>query len=211
MSGNICRCGAYPNIVAAIEQAMSARRERRSRAMNTFTYTRADDVADAVREIAADPAREVHRRRHQPARPDEGERRAAVAADRHHRLPCARSRTTRRRRAAHRRARDEHRPRLPRAGRASAIRCCRERHPRRRLAAAAQHGDDRRQPAAADALPVFLRHRHAVQQARAGQRLLGHRRLQPHPRDPRHERALHRHAPVRHVRRPGRPGGASCG
>ena len=24
MSGNICRCGAYPNIVAAIEQAMEA-------------------------------------------------------------------------------------------------------------------------------------------------------------------------------------------
>jgi xanthine dehydrogenase YagT iron-sulfur-binding subunit len=24
MSGNICRCGAYPNIVAAIEQAMQA-------------------------------------------------------------------------------------------------------------------------------------------------------------------------------------------
>jgi xanthine dehydrogenase YagT iron-sulfur-binding subunit len=24
MSGNICRCGAYPHIVAAIEQAMSA-------------------------------------------------------------------------------------------------------------------------------------------------------------------------------------------
>ena len=24
MSGNICRCGAYPNIVAAIEQAMRA-------------------------------------------------------------------------------------------------------------------------------------------------------------------------------------------
>ena len=24
MSGNICRCGAYPNIVAAIEQAMGA-------------------------------------------------------------------------------------------------------------------------------------------------------------------------------------------
>ncbi|MGA7324876.1 MAG: (2Fe-2S)-binding protein, partial [Rhodomicrobium sp.] len=22
MSGNLCRCGAYPNIVAAIEQAM---------------------------------------------------------------------------------------------------------------------------------------------------------------------------------------------
>jgi xanthine dehydrogenase YagT iron-sulfur-binding subunit len=24
MSGNICRCGAYPNIVAAIQQAISA-------------------------------------------------------------------------------------------------------------------------------------------------------------------------------------------
>jgi xanthine dehydrogenase YagT iron-sulfur-binding subunit len=28
MSGNICRCGAYPNIVAAIEQAMTAMRSR---------------------------------------------------------------------------------------------------------------------------------------------------------------------------------------
>jgi xanthine dehydrogenase YagT iron-sulfur-binding subunit len=25
MSGNICRCGAYPNIVAAIEQAMGSK------------------------------------------------------------------------------------------------------------------------------------------------------------------------------------------
>jgi xanthine dehydrogenase YagT iron-sulfur-binding subunit len=24
MSGNLCRCGAYPNIVAAIEQAMGS-------------------------------------------------------------------------------------------------------------------------------------------------------------------------------------------
>jgi xanthine dehydrogenase YagT iron-sulfur-binding subunit len=28
MSGNICRCGAYPNIVAAIEQAMAAMGDR---------------------------------------------------------------------------------------------------------------------------------------------------------------------------------------
>jgi xanthine dehydrogenase YagT iron-sulfur-binding subunit len=27
MSGNICRCGAYPNILAAIEQAMQAGKE----------------------------------------------------------------------------------------------------------------------------------------------------------------------------------------
>jgi xanthine dehydrogenase YagT iron-sulfur-binding subunit len=29
MSGNICRCGAYPNIVAAIQQAMQAMEEKR--------------------------------------------------------------------------------------------------------------------------------------------------------------------------------------
>ena len=78
-----------------------------------------------------------------------------------------------------------------------------ERDPGRRLAAAAQHGVDRRQPAAAHALLLLLRHRDALQQARARQRLLGHRRPQPHPRDPRHERGLHRDASVRHVRRAG--------
>ena len=44
MSGNICRCGAYPNIVAAIQQAMRPD-EREVTAMNTFSYTRAIDVA----------------------------------------------------------------------------------------------------------------------------------------------------------------------
>ena len=34
-----------------------------------------------------------------------------------------------------------------------------------------------------------------------GSRLLGDRRHQPHPRDPRHQRSLHRDASVRHVRR----------
>ena len=52
MSGNICRCGAYPNIVAAIQQAMTGWRRE---AMINFEYTRANDVADAVRQIAADP------------------------------------------------------------------------------------------------------------------------------------------------------------
>ena len=27
MSGNICRCGAYPNIVAAVEQVHGSKRE----------------------------------------------------------------------------------------------------------------------------------------------------------------------------------------
>ena len=30
MSGNICRCGAYPNIVAAIEEVMSGRAMEKS-------------------------------------------------------------------------------------------------------------------------------------------------------------------------------------
>ena len=38
-----------------------------------------------------------------------------------------------------------------------------QRDPRRRLGAAPQHGFDRRQSAAADALPVFLRHDHRLQ------------------------------------------------
>jgi xanthine dehydrogenase YagT iron-sulfur-binding subunit len=29
MSGNICRCGAYPNIVAAIEQVRDTNKQRR--------------------------------------------------------------------------------------------------------------------------------------------------------------------------------------
>ena len=53
MSGNICRCGAYPNIVAAI--AAGDGRKGRQRVIN-FAYSRAADVADAVRQIAADPA-----------------------------------------------------------------------------------------------------------------------------------------------------------
>ena len=75
-----------------------------------------------------------------------------------------------------------------------------QRDPGRRLAAVAQHGVDRRQPAATDALLLFLRHGDALQQTRARQRLLRHRRHQPHQRDPRHERGLHRDASVRHVR-----------
>ena len=39
----------------------------------------------------------------------------------------------------------------------------------------------------------------------------GHRGVQPQPRDPGPQRALHRHAPVGHVRRPGGPGGRRPG
>ena len=70
-----------------------------------------------------------------------------------------------------------------------------------RFAATAQYGVDRRQPPATDALLLLLRHRDTLQQTSAGQRLLGDKRPQPHARNPRHERGLHRHASVRHVRR----------
>ncbi len=43
MSGNICRCAAYPNIVAAIPVGP------RSRRMMPFTYERATDAANAAR------------------------------------------------------------------------------------------------------------------------------------------------------------------
>ena len=49
MSGNICRCGAYPNIVRGDPTGDGA-------VMIDFQYARATDVADAVRQIAADPA-----------------------------------------------------------------------------------------------------------------------------------------------------------
>ena len=75
MSGNICRCGAYVNIVAAIEQVLDSAC-RRTR-MNVFSYLRPEDVADAVRAIAAEPTAQVHRRRDQPRRPDEVRRRPA--------------------------------------------------------------------------------------------------------------------------------------
>ena len=64
-----------------------------------------------------------------------------------------------------------------------------------------------RQPAAADPLLLLLRHGDALQQARAGHRLPGDRRRQPHPRHPGRQRALHRHPSFRHVRRAGRARG----
>ena len=46
MSGNICRCGAYPNIVAAI-QSVRQNAKRRKQDEN-FRLTRADDNAQAI-------------------------------------------------------------------------------------------------------------------------------------------------------------------
>ena len=81
--------------------------------------------------------------------------------------------------------------------RAAAAAADRREPDRRRLAAVAQHGLDRRQPAAARALPLFPDARCALQQAHAGLGLRRDRRPQRRPRHPRHERSLRRHASVR--------------
>ncbi len=75
-----------------------------------------------------------------------------------------------------------------------------------------QQGHNRRQPAPAHALLLFLRHLAALQQARPRQRLRRDRRLQPHPCDPGRQRAVYRDASERHgggaarARRQGRDG-----
>ena len=72
-----------------------------------------------------------------------------------------------------------------------------------RFGTASQHGDDGRKSAAAHAVRLLSRSRHAVQQTGAGQRLSGDHRPQSHARGAGHERTLHCHEPVRHVRRHG--------
>ena len=49
MSGNICRCAAYPNIVAAIKQAAGAA------GMKAFTYQRASSPAAGRRRVRRNP------------------------------------------------------------------------------------------------------------------------------------------------------------
>ena len=71
MSGNLCRCAAYPNIVAAIQQA--APQIRGAEPMRPFLYERAPDLDAAVRAAAIDPSPTVPptraRRSSSPAAP----------------------------------------------------------------------------------------------------------------------------------------------
>ena len=152
MSGNICRCGAYPNIVAAIQQAMTRRWGASHDQFPICPRRRCGRRRPADRGRSGG---EVHRRRHQSDRPDEIQCRAAVSADRHLAAAAQDGRGNAGRRTAHRRARAEHRSRLPPADRA-ALSAAVERDHVGRVAAAAQHGVDRRQPAAAHALLLFL-------------------------------------------------------
>ena len=181
MSGNICRCGAYPEHRRGDPAGDGA-------VMINFQYSRATDVGDAVRQIAADPSAKfiaggtnlIDLMKEDVERPT---RLIDIT-----RLPLKTVEETAGRRPADRRAGAELRSCLSPADRA-ALSAARERDPRRRIAAVAQHGVDRRQSAAAHPLLLFLRYRDALQQARSRQRLLRDRRSQPHPRHSRRQRA----------------------
>ena len=84
MSGNLCRCGAYAGITEAVLEAQRelAELDRRHVGMNSFDYVRPDDDSRGRRgRLRA--RRRLSRRRHQPARPDEGRRRPPEPPRRH--------------------------------------------------------------------------------------------------------------------------------
>ena len=180
--------------------------------MHTFEFIRPEELRGGGHDCRADEnratgrGRAVPRRRNDAARPDEAERRNPRAAHRHQPAAARQGRADARWRAEDRRHRQELGSSPPPDGTAGLRRAVTG-DPRRRIGTAPQHGDDRRQPAPADAVHVLPRHRDAVQQARAGNGLSRDHRQQPHARGPGHERTLHRDQPVGHVRGDGRAGG----
>ena len=177
MSGNICRCGAYPNIVAAV-----ARRARRQgAAMSPFSYVRAADAARPLAAVARPRRRALPRRRHHAGRPDEARRRdARRRSSTSTRLPLDADRGDRRRRRAHRRAGPQQRPRRHTRRRASATRCSSEAllagaSPQLRNMATVGGNLLQRTRCA-----YFRDSPSRLQQAQPGLGLRGARRLQPH-------------------------------
>ena len=169
--------------------------------MNPFTYSRAADSAAAIRDAAQAGAKYLGGGTNLVDLMREGVERPTALVDV---TGLDRGITELRgRRPADRRGDQQHR-----AGRgppgAHALPDAGARHPGRRLGADPQHGDGRRQPAAAHALPLFLRRRRALQQTRAGRGLRRAGRLQPHARHPRRVRCLRRDPSLRYVRGAGR-------
>ena len=155
MSGNICRCGAYPNIVAAIQQAMGQRWGDHDRLSlcprrQCRGCRAAGRRASPGAKFIAGGTNLVDLMKMDVERPSK-----LIDITK---LPLAKVEETRERRPAHRRARAQLRSRLSPADRA-ALSGAVERAPGRSLAAIAQHGLGRRQSPAAHALRLFLRHR----------------------------------------------------
>ena len=178
MSGNICRCGAYP------EHRRGDRRKPRG-GHEAVRATPGPHDADG---------RGRARGRPRPERSSSAGGRISSTcmnwASRRPRRwsmsPACRStdRADRRRRPAHRRGGPEQRPRRHPAVR-RATRRSRRGAAGRRVRPAAEHGDDRREPAAAHALPVLPGRDEAVQQARPRDRVSRARGRAPQARDPR--------------------------
>ena len=196
MSGNLCRCGAYPNIVAAIAEA-----RRGAEAWRACLSSRGERGRGAGARRGPS-RRRVHRRRHRPAAARASRAGRAGAADRHQ-PPAARPH---RRRAAPPSisARWRAWPMSPTTPRSDAPAGAGPGDRGQRLAAGAQPRDRRRQPAAAHPLRLLPQHRPALQQASARFRLRGPRRREPAARDLRREPALRGDARLR-------PGGGAAG
>ena len=135
--------------------------------MKPFTYERAGDAPRPRMAAAATPGAQVHRRRHQPARPDEAarsRRRRTWSTSTACRSPASRTPPT----AACASARWCATADLAAdAARAHALSGAGQALAGRRLGPAAQQGDHRRQPAAAHPLLLLLRPAQALQQARS--------------------------------------------
>ncbi len=170
MSGNICRCGAYSNIAEAMTEVAGG-----STRMRAFTYERAHTA----------PRRRPRPRREPGAKFIAGGTNLLDLMKLEIETPThlvdvqdlSSTGSSRRRTAACGSARWSATPRSPPTPRAARLWRADARDRRRRLGPAAQQGDHGRQPAPAHALPVFLRHQPAVQQAPARLGLRGDRRL----------------------------------
>ena len=188
MSGNICRCGAYPNIVAAIEEAASLR---------PFRYERGDRRARGGRG-GRGAGREVPRRRHEPRRPDAARRRAAGRA---RRRDAAAARPSRARRTTAASGSG------PASGTATSppTRAVRTRYPAlaQALLSGASGQIRNRATTGGNLLqrtrcPYFQDVTKPCNKREPGHRLRRARGRPPQPRDPRALRALRRHAPLGH-------------
>ena len=148
MSGNICRCAAYPNIVAAIRQVAGSTR------MKAFTYQRASSPAQAAA-AAAQPDTRIIAGGTNLLDLMKLEVETPVHLVDINRLDLARIEDTQRWRAAHRRDGAQQRS----CRRQPCSRTLRGAEPRpagRCQRATAQQGHDRRQSDAAHAVLLFL-------------------------------------------------------
>ena len=203
MSGNLCRCGAYPNILAAIREVARRARRRRDAALRRTSAPL--DTAEAVRDRQRRPGRGVPGRRHDAARPDaQGRRRRAPSG--WSTSPGSRCAAIDRAtaRAPRRRAHDDGGARRGPDGRRAAPARPRGAAARRLRRSCATWRRSAATCCSARAAGTSATRGRRLQQARARLGLRRGHGSGPDARDPRRERALHRAACLRPLRRAGR-------